>query len=486
MQQERACVRKLFPGHTRQPGNPGSRQSFVRNRTLVSGSFGVLAVFAAAFGSIRAPAGENPQAKVLADGETVNLPPYIVLGQARNPWRYISAPNLEVISKCGDWDTLRFVEAFLNQDRKLAEILPGFLRMEQPVPETMILITPEMAREMRKQMAEAMKGRMMLQRSDESRSSMFEIIPQMVLWENESVSMVYELDGGDYSRISLTPEHVLQLLRMRVPELPLWFKQGIVIIHQEIRWTDETISLPQLSWPVSQTPDRKGRFTIPEAVLPMQEFLVGPWGGQKQGPSPRYNLWRLQTGLFLRWAFDDKSHARREALWKFVDRSSREPVTEALFRQCFGMGYSDMEKELASFIPRAGKRPIEVFDSYSVKSPDVSAIRDATAGEVGWIKGSFDLKALAYVRKNSPEYVDQYIGQAEADLIGPYRKGVRDPEFLAVLGLYYSSIGKNDLARPLLEQAAAAHVAQPFAYAELARIRKADARAKPAGPEEIK
>ena len=502
MQHERAYVRKLFPFHTGPPRNPRSRHSFVRNRTLVSGSFRIFSVLVATLGSIQALAEGNPQAEAFAEGRTVKLPPYVVLGQAMEPWRYVSAPGLEVISRCSNWETTRFVEAFLNQDRKLAEILPSFLRVEQSVPVTMILITPKIVAEMGKHMAEARSRTISQQSGDASIStqstgtsvsmhssghiSIVEIIPQIVLWDSESVSMVYELNSGDYSRISLTPEHVQQLLVRRAPKLPLWFGAGIMSIYQEIRWNDETISLPELSWPVSQTHDQGRKLTVPEEVLPMQEFLVGPWGGQNQGPVSSYNKWILQTGLFLRWAYDDKSHARREALWKFADRSSREPVTEALFRQCFGMGYSDMEKELTSFIPRAEKAPIEVFDNNSVKSPDVSTIRDATAGEVGWIKGSFDLKEIGYVRQNLPAYVDQYVGQAEADLSGPHRKGARDPEFLAILGLYYTSIGKDDLARPLLEQATAAHVSRSSAYDELARIRRADATAKPTGSEEGK
>jgi len=441
--------------------------------------FMVLAALVAALGSFQALAEEDTQAKAFAEGRTVQLPPYIVLEQAGSHWRYVSAPNLEVISKCEDWETAEFVEAFITQDRKLAEILPDFLRMNRSIPMTIILITPEMARDMRKQMAEAMRDKLVAQQVGLSRLSMFEIIPQMVLWDNESVSMMFEFDGGDYSTMSFMPDHIQQLLDKRVPKLPTWFKQGMSTIYRELHWKDGMIGFPTSSWPISKTSDRRGRLTIPEAVLPMQEFLDGPWSGKDQDSSRHYELWCLQADLFLRWALDDKSHARREALWKFVDRSSRELATEALFKQCLGLGFSDMEKELANFIPKARMLKIEAFDADSVKSPNLSVIRDATAGEVGWIKGSFDLKEIAYVEKNRLPYADKYIGQAEADLTGPYRKGVRDPEFLAVLGLYYSEVGKNDLALPILEQAVAAHIAWPHVYIELARIRKADVSAKP-------
>jgi hypothetical protein len=474
----------------------------VRNRTLVNGSFRILAVFATVLGSFRALAGEDSRAKAFAEGVTVKLPPYIVFGQALMSWQYVSAPNLEVISRCKDWETTEFVEAFVSQDRKLAEILPDFLRVKQSVPVTMILITPKIAAEMGKYVSEA-RNKVSLEARDatvlqqsmgtsvstqfRSSSSIVEIIPQVVLWDSESVSMVYVLDDEGYSTASFTPEHVQQLLERRTPRLPRWFVLGIVSIYREIRWNDETISLPELSWPVSQTPDRKGRLTVPEAVMPMHEFLVvGPWGGKNEGPVSLYNRWISQAGLLLRWAFDDKSHARCEALWRFVDASSREPVTEELFRQYFGKGFSEMEKELTDFIPKAKEAPIKLFKSGSIKPPDLSAVRDATASEIGWIKGSFDLKEIRYVREKSPEYLDLYIGQAEADLVGPYRKGVRDPEFLAVLGLYYSIIDKNDLALPFLEQAVAAHVDWPFVSIELERIRKAGAPARLTGPEEGK
>jgi hypothetical protein len=68
-------------------------------------------------------------------------------------------------------------------------------------------------------------------------------------------------------------------------------------------------------------------------------------------------------------------------------------------------------------------------------------------------------------------------------LTTPYLRGSRDPQLLASLGLYERAAGQEDRARKFLTAAVAGKVARPEAYLELARLRYADALAKPAAGE---
>jgi hypothetical protein len=62
----------------------------------------------------------------------------------------------------------------------------------------------------------------------------------------------------------------------------------------------------------------------------------------------------------------------------------------------------------------------------------------------------------------------------------PYIRGERDPQILAAIGLLERAANDDGRARKFLEAAAQAKAARPRAYLELAKMRFAEAAAKPA------
>jgi hypothetical protein len=77
-----------------------------------------------------------------------------------------------------------------------------------------------------------------------------------------------------------------------------------------------------------------------------------------------------------------------------------------------------------------------------------------------------------------------HLAKAKAELIAPYVRGERDPYLLASLGMYERKHGEPERARKFLEAAYAGKAKNPEAVLELARIRHADAVAKPAAPDQ--
>jgi len=446
---------------------------------------------------IDAPA--PPASAAAPDKEAVELPPYLVSefkpGDSR--WKYVAAPGYEVLSRCDEHTTLDFVGTFILRERELREMLPESLVTAPSTPTALILITPAIARAMGDQWKRVSDSPSSKDRSPHPNPASpyrLEMVPQIVLYDTESIGRIYVVSNVEESDYLLKPEHVEQLLNRRTPPLPYWYRTGILTLFRETNWNvrrnfgglpfgraswfsardDAYAEIAPLNWPRSGTRERAGNMDRPpENLLPLGELFAGPFDGQREGPTERFNLWSAQIGLFLRWVFDEKSGALRLALRNFVDRSTREPVTETLFRECFHRGFADVERELIAYFPRA-KKTLALLEVDSIKLPEL-AIRNATSAEVGRIKGDFDMKELAYVMASAPAYRDQYVGQATADLLGPYEKGVRDPGFLAVLGDYYLKIGDRPKARLFLEQAANGRVARPSAYNALARIRLADA-----------
>jgi hypothetical protein len=107
-------------------------------------------------------------------------------------------------------------------------------------------------------------------------------------------------------------------------------------------------------------------------------------------------------------------------------------------------------------------------DGKKVAPPPPLALREATEAESGRIKGD----ALRMGKR---------IEASHLQLIAPYVRGSRDPQLLAALGLEERAAGHDERARKFLEAAAAAKTTRARAYLDLARLRYADAQAKPAG-----
>jgi hypothetical protein len=159
----------------------------------------------------------------------------------------------------------------------------------------------------------------------------------------------------------------------------------------------------------------------------------------------------------------------QKAFTTFIARSTREPVTEAMFKECFNMTYAKMLMEIRSYCD------FTVYEAKYYKSkedviipPPPLELREATQSEIGRIKG--EALVLAGNKK-----------AARAELVAPYQRGERDPNLLAALGLYEHANGEEERARKFLEHAFAGKTKRSDALFELGRMRYADALAKPAG-----
>ena len=239
----------------------------------------------------------------------------------------------------------------------------------------------------------------------------------------------------------------------------------------------------------------------PEGVLALRRTWSVMRDGSDEGSPWRLDIWRSQAALFVRWAFDDPTHSRREALWKLARYACQAPVTEAVFRDCFGMSFAEMDEQLYEYLPVAMTKQFVLFPRRSIRIPDVDldrdtsyseslsfsdrprdlVLRDSTVAERVRILGDWERKEIDFVRDTQPEFADLYIKQAQSTLVSAYGKGARDPGLLAALGLFECAIHNDIAAQGFLELAVSAQVVRPRAYVELARIRLANALAEAGG-----
>jgi hypothetical protein len=316
--------------------------------------------------------------------------------------------------------------------------------------------------------------------------------------------------GTDSTQISvdhdkqLYREYVRYLLSRSEPRVPAWLEEGIAQIIMRMQVSKREIRIGELEDPNTvstqagmvaaanaalggddgtglQLPgapaeDRDFNAALKRrALVPLDKFFAMPHDAPEALNPLGNNVWAKQAYAFVHMCLYGEHKRYQKAFGTFVVRSSKEPVTEALFKECFGKTYKEMLVTLRGYIDFAvydiqgftakGKEPLLV-------DPPKLELRDATQAEVGRIKG--ETMVLA-----------GYPAKAKAEFTAPYIRGERDSRLLASLGLYDKATGEDARGRKFLEAAVADKVVQPRAYLELARYRYADAIAKPGAGEQF-
>ena len=133
-------------------------------------------------------------------------------------------------------------------------------------------------------------------------------------------------------------------------------------------------------------------------------------------PADYQQQWRSQSSLFIRWALDPEKgtgggglpNNRTQALWKFLERSSVEAVTETLFQECFGLSYAATETALRDYMPSALRTAYSLRTEQPIVTPTIS-LRNATPLEVSLVKCELNRLEIGYVRARYPAITDTYI-----------------------------------------------------------------------------
>jgi hypothetical protein len=416
----------------------------------------------------------------------VELPPYIVETLSLDhqlPWTYASIPGVEVISRCSDTTTALLLAHHFRLHEMLDAFLPREFQVRLDAATTYVLYNSASQPGIPRELVEELKKR----EPDSTRWNV-QGLSNYRFQDPDAVAMFFVIEEPTFrqGRLSLTPDYVRYVLENRTPSLPRWFVEGMLLLYDRsvlettpdpsainsvsnARLPEGMVVVRPLIW-LSDAATGEIRKNPRKAVeLPALATLFSPpWLSPTDEAATR--LWQAQAALFIRWALDDgSSHARRAALHEFVRRAGTQPVTEEMFRACFGLGFSEMDEQLRLYLPHAIRSTLYLRPE-KTSEPPVPKLRDATDSEVSRIKGGLDRMEIAYVQAVYPHFTSRYVAQARRTLRKSYDKGDRDPRLLAELGLCECDAGDDVAARPFLETAVLARVVRPRVYYELARI----------------
>ena len=433
-----------------------------------------------------------------ADNPVFKLPDFTVSKSRALPppesWRYTRIENFEVLSNTSDRTTKSLLDDFTKFTRAMRLVWPTPVK---PVAAASIILCG--------------KGGKFDEFAPPGATRNNAIIPSLFLRDREQVAIVTDIATErvtvDDSQVQTAMpgvveyeiDHYRQLYREYVRFLlsqvdvppPVWLQEGLAQIVMDIEFDGKTLIYGKVSTDKGgatggqlqaddNDPSVSGDAVVGEQpfnvvlqhrkMLPLAQFFaVTPDSPEARAPLGN-NLWAKQAYAFVHFCLFGENLRYRDALARFVQRLAREPLSEALFKDCFKVDYVEMGKELRGYILYTRHK----YQIYQLKDTDKRGansieLRDATPAEVGLIKG--DALRLA-----------GHLDAASAAYRAAYVRGSREPALLAAMGAEEITSGRTDRARPLLEAAVKAGVNRPSAGVALARLRLAEGTASPEAP----
>jgi hypothetical protein len=419
-------------------------------------------------------------AEIEVTGPTIELPKFIVTEGRELPppesWRYAQIPGYEILSNASEGNTRRFIKDFLQLQQVIEIISPFLHRIGPPVPTALLLYGRggEFDRYLSSDLRDVGYDSLEIDPGPDSdfgtRRMNERAITCRFFGNAEMSAAVVDLQGTGSDLYDpyrqFYREYVRHLLSRLRPRAPAWLEEGLARMFAAVDFTNKWITFAQVGDGFGGTRDGDFNVTLMRRGLPhLGKFFTANENALKSDPVLPY-----LAHAFVHMCLYGEGQKYQKAFLTFVSRASREPVTEAMFQECFKMSYAKMAVVIRGYLGFTNYKAIEFRAKKGpmLTEPPAVTVREATQSEVGRLKA----QALVLAGQGAA---------ARVALIAPYIRGERDPQLLAALGIYDKDHGQEERARKFLEAAFAAHTTNPRACLELARLRLVEAQAQPAG-----
>ncbi len=399
--------------------------------------------------------------------DVVELPKFVVTETMILPppesWNYAAIPGYEVLSSLSGRETRRFVNDFQLLQQVVEVVWPALLRVQDSAP-TMVILS-DRGTEFDSFVPASLEHQRDFTTSvfvnDHERAGIVVDFVRQVSAQPEGFTGAEEYEfmtaNDPYRQFYL--QYFRYMIRRSAANPPHWLEEGLVQLLASMDFTQRSVAIGR----IDATKDDD--FTVrlrQAALLPFGEIF----GGRAPDRLSR-GVYAMQCYAFVHMCLYGEGGRFLPAFRKLIAQAVREPVTEAVFKDCFGMDYRRMALVMRSYAgftyykhPQfRAKKGTKGFDP-----PTPIGLREATEAEVGRIKG--EMYRMAGHRE-----------RARLALIAPYVRGNYDAGLLAALGLNERHVGEHARALRFLEAAAKEGVDRPRAWLELGRLRAENARA---------
>ena len=269
--------------------------------------------------------------------------------------------------------------------------------------------------------------------------------------------------------------------------VPLWLEEGLLETVADMEFRGSWLNFGKINTEQNMPGGKQQTIDIPDflapnptlsglafnqvfthhRMMPLEQFFEAKTA---DGLNPSSDsAWAKQAYAFVHFCMFGNKLRYRAPLASFVDRLQREPLSEELFRSCFGVSFKEMQDQLRGYILHTAHS----YQRYALKPeqrmpPFTAEFRKASTMEIAMIKG----EAL------------QVAGRTELALQtyrSAYGQGLRSPDFLSAYANSLNAFGDTAPARQLIDLAAKGDPSRPSAYVLQARLRLAACLTAPSG-----
>jgi hypothetical protein len=437
----------------------------------------VLLLFFGIRGLTAQPGGRDP----------VTLPAYIVVDSHELPppekWLYTRIGGLEIISSASERTTRHLVREFERFCQALALVWPDVQRASA---RPSMLIICGRGGEFQTFAPPTREGRppalIAMTLRDPDRSAIVldlatpllsggDTVDDEAITFNESRGRSMRAAGDRYRQ--LYRAYVRFLLASTKPRAPAWFEEGLAQLLMSIRITDRDVTVGALQNP-NEILEADGAVVVVQdldfnAVLrgrrlvPMKTLLEMSHDSY-EAENATGNMWSKQSYAFVHWGLYGEGGRHQKAFVTFLARLAKQPLSEDLFKRTFQQSYDEIVMTLLSYAELTSHRiaGVEAEKGYKLPLPSSFELRDATESEAMRIKGEALLAGGKF-------------DHARATMAAAYRRGAREPDLLASIGLLELRANETATAKKFLELAASGKTSHSRALVELAKLRLVEA-----------
>lgn len=437
---------------------------------------------------------------------TIELPKLVVNDQRPllppESWRYARVPGLEILSGASERDTQKLLRDFRLFNDAVTVVWPA--AKSRPLPPLTLVLCETGAQFAA--FAPPQNGvatdlaTLLLPGRDHTAIVLNFGLKAVTLNPAEVGEGDRVLDGDDLTGAAMRVDFYAQLRRQYVkyllslsqPRQPAWFEEGISQLLMGMQVDPKFIRFAEVVKPKAVThaaafnfagagPD-DGPQPTPGEVLDEKDFnealvragflpleqLFAVTHDSPEVNNPIAGKWAHQCAALVHMWLYGEGKEFNAGFAKFLARAQREPVTEAMFKECFGMNYRQMLTRLRGYLNDTAYQyqEFEAKKGGGLPEPKPLELRDATQPEIARLKG----ESLVLAGRPDAAYEEMRAG---------YARGPLDPALVASFGVLEARRGETKRAREFLEAADRLHAANPAAGLALARLRYADAQAKP-------
>ncbi len=435
---------------------------------------------------------------VKVEGQTVDLPDFTVtdsrvLPEAR-PWLHGRVGRFEVLSSAGERRTRKLLADFQRFQQALGLLWTAPIK---PLASSTLVLCARNGEfaSLLPAGADTDASPSRLLRDRESLAIAVNLAAERLLIDDAAAlaatgANTVELDV-DHAEL-LYREYIFSLLNQSEVRPPAWMAEGLAQIVMAAEVTDRSLVYGKIDTfkggatgvaitDADETDaSANGTSVVGEQpfnvvlrfrkLMPLGEFFAVTTDSPAARTPLGNNLWAKQAYLFVHFCLFGEDLRYRDALPQFVARLAREPLSESLFRECFKVGYADMQRDLRAYILHLKHK----YQTYAIKptdrfDPATIELTSASYTQVGVILG--DAQRIA-----------GRMDQAAITYRDAYLRGARDPALLAGFAVAERAAGHTERADKLLAAACAAKAPRPSAHAALARQRLDAVLAQPAAP----